>query len=117
MDRLMVLRIQGAFELTALIFFFSGYFGGSSWLMILGGIMLVADNLMTILLGLATPLLPLGVSALLALVIVPWYAGVFLGCSIFTLLGVPNSARKLWNPERVLADAQRVDAERQAKQQ
>lgn len=114
MSRRTVLRLQGVFELTAVILFFSGYFGGVFWLMILGGLMLVADNLMTVGLGLTNPLLPLGLSALLALVMQPWYAGIFFGCSAFTLLGIPNSARKLWDPERVLADAERVDAKRRS---
>lgn len=114
MSRQMVLRLQGAFELAAVVLFFTGYFGGVPWLMILGGLLLVADNLMTIGLGLANPLLPLGLATLLALVMRPWYVGVFFGCSAFTLLGLPNSARKLWDPKRVLADAERVDAKRQS---
>jgi hypothetical protein len=114
MDRCMVLRMQGSFELTALILFFTGYFGGSTWLMLLGGIMLVVDNVMTIALGLTSPLLPLGLSTLLALIVQPWYAGAFLGCAVFTLLGVPNSVRKIWDPEKVLETAERVDSSSQA---
>lgn len=104
-----VLRLQGAFELTAVILFFVGYLGGPDWLLILGGVMLIVDNLTTIALGLTTPLLPVGLAALLALIVQPWYAGIFLGCAVFTLLGLPNSIRKLWDPEQVLVAAEKVE--------
>jgi membrane protein implicated in regulation of membrane protease activity len=99
-----VLRLQGAFELSALVLYFGGYFGEAPGIMYLGGAMLVLDIATTIWLRVLSPVYPVTLAVLLSLVFTPWYQGVFWACAIFTLLGSPNSVRKLLSPEKVLKD-------------
>ena len=99
-----VLRMQGAFELSALVLYFSGYYGEIPAIMFLGGGMLVMDIAMTIWLRVLSPVYPVTLAVLLSLFFTPWYQGVFWACAIFTLIGTPNSVRKLLSPEKVLKD-------------
>jgi hypothetical protein len=66
--------------------------------------MLVADVLMTIRLRVLSPVYPVTLAVLLSLIFTPWYQGVFWTCAVFTLLGIPNSVRKLLSPEKILKD-------------
>lgn len=106
MKQNLVLRIQGFFEISSLLFFFTGYYTEILWLMFLGAAMLVIDNLMTIMFRLISPLYPLLLAVALSLFFTPWYIGVFIACSIFTLLGIHNSFMKIWDPARVLKRAE-----------
>jgi hypothetical protein len=106
MNQNLVLRIQGVFELSSLLFFFTGYYTEILWLMFLGGAMLIIDNLMTIIFRLINPVYPLLLAVLLSLFFTPWYIGVFMACAVFTLFGIPNSFMKIWDPAMVLIRAQ-----------
>lgn len=105
MNQSLVLRIQGFFEISSLILFFTGYYTEILLLMFLGAAMLVVDNLMTIMFRLINPVYPLLLAVLLSLFFTPWYIGIFMACAIFTLLGIHNSFLKIWDPARVLARA------------
>lgn len=105
MKQNLVLRIQGFFEISSLLFFFTGYYTEILWLMFLGAAMLVIDNIMTIMFRLISPLYPLLLAVVLSLFFTPWYTGVFMACAIFTLLGIHNSFMKIWDPEAVLKRA------------
>jgi hypothetical protein len=97
-----VLRLQGAFELSALVLYFWGYYGEIMGIMYLGGAMLIADVGMSIWLRVMNPLFPGALAVLFSLFFTPWYVGIFWACAVFTLLGTPNSVRKLVTPEKVI---------------
>ena len=102
-----VLRLQGAFELSSLVVFFAGYYTEILWLMFLGAAMLIMDNLMTIMFGLINPIYLIILAVLLSIFFTPWYIGVFLACAVFTLLVINNSFMKIWNPAEVLKRAEK----------
>ncbi len=106
MNQNIVLRLQGTFEISSLVVFFTGYYTEILWVMFLGAAMLILDNLMTIIFRLISPLYPLILALLLSIFFTPWYIGVFLACAVFTLLGIHNSFMKIWNPAKVLKRAQ-----------
>ncbi len=107
MNQRIVLRIQGFFEISSLLLFFTGYYTEILWLMFLGAAMLVIDNLMTIMFRLINPVYPLLLAVVLSLFFTPWYIGVFMACAIFTLLGIHNSFMKIWDPDGVLKRAEK----------
>lgn len=106
----LVLRLQGLFEISSLILFFLGYYTEIFWILYLGAGMLILDNITTIMFGLINPLYPIGLSVLFVLFFQPWYYGVFWACAVFTLLGIPNSFLKIWDPGTVLERARQNES-------
>jgi len=53
-----VVFVQGLFELVGLGSFLVGYFGGIWWLMVLGGCLVVLDDIIEISMGVLNPLFP-----------------------------------------------------------
>ena len=104
MKQTTVFRLQGIFELSAIVLYLLGAWGGMPWVMYLGGGMLVLDTLSTVLLRVMNPIYPLALAVLFGIFFTPWYQGVFWACLVFSLLGSPNSFRKVLAPERVLED-------------
>ena len=105
--RTSVLRVQGAFELSSLSLFVYGYLADSSRLLIVGGCLVVLDDLIEILLGVLNPLFPVLAASIAAFLFTPWYVGVFWASAIFKVLNIPGSLMKLFAPSRFVAKAMR----------
>ncbi len=97
--------LQGAFELLGLTGFLVGYFIDIGWLMVLGGLFIVADDVVEVFQGILNPLFPVLLAVALAFLIVPWYVGVFWASAGFKVLGVPNALQKTFTPRRFITKA------------
>ena len=98
-----VVFVQGLFELVGLGSFLGGYFGGIWWLMVLGGCLVVLDDVIEISMGILNPLFPVALAILLVIVITPWYVGVFWASAAFKVLGIPASLKKVFAPKQFAA--------------
>ena len=94
--------LQGAFELLGLSGFLVGYFTDIGWLMVLGGLFIVADDVVEVFQGILNPLFPVLLAVALAFLIVPWYVGVFWASAGFKVLGLPNALQKTFTPRRFI---------------
>lgn len=92
--------LQGLYELVGLGAFLGGYFFDIRWLLIVGGCLIVLDDVIEIGMGILHPLVPVILSAVLAVVMSPWYVGIFWASAAFKVLGVPASLRKIFFPRR-----------------
>ena len=95
-----VVFVQGLFELVGLGSFIVGYFGAIWWLMVLGGGLVVLDDIIEISMGVLKPLFPIALAIFLAIVIAPWYVGVFWASAAFKVLGIPASLKKVFAPKQ-----------------
>ena len=100
---IVVVVIQGLFELLGLAGFLAGYFAHIWWLMILGGCFALLDDVIEIGMGVLNPVFPLLLAIALAFVITPWYVGIFWASVVFKIIGIPISVRKICAPRRVLS--------------
>jgi hypothetical protein len=98
-----ILRIQGGLDLFGIIGFLVGFFGGFPILMIAAGLVMVLDDVYQISTGILNPLFPVLSSIVLAVVLEPWYVGVFWAAAFLRPLGIPGALIKLFNPEAVIA--------------
>ncbi len=98
-----IIFIQGLFELLGLGGFIAGYFADIWWLMILGGSLVILDDVIEIAMGILNPIFPVLLAIALAIVISPWYVGIFLASAAFKVLGIPTSVRKVFMPSRVIS--------------
>ena len=100
-----IVFIQGLFELVGLGGFLAGYFADIWWFMVLGGCLVVLDDVIEIAMGVLNPIFPVLLAIALAIVISPWYVGVFWASAAFKVLGIPTSIRKVFTPRRVVTQA------------
>ena len=100
-----VVFVQGLFELVGLGGFLIGYFGGIWWLMVIGGCLVVLDDIIEMSMGVLNPLFPIVLAIGLAIVLTPWYVGVFWASAAFKVLGIPASLKKLFAPKQFAARA------------
>lgn len=98
-----IIVTQGLVELLGLGAFLAGYFADIWWLMMAGGILVVLDDILEMAMGILNPLFPLLLAVALAVVLAPWYVGVFWASAAFKVLGIPTSLLKVAAPEKVLA--------------
>jgi len=98
-----IIFIQGLFELLGLGGFIAGYFADIWWLMILGGSLVILDDVIEIAMGILNPIFPVLLAIALAIVISPWYVGIFWASAAFKVLGIPTSVRKVFMPSRVIS--------------
>ncbi len=103
----MIVIGQGLFELVGLGSFLSGYFLQIYWLMLVGGLMVVLDDVIEIGMEILNPLFPLILATGLALVFTPWYVGVFWASAGFKVLGIPTALMKVFQPRGFMAVATR----------
>lgn len=96
-----VVFIQGLFELIGLGSFLLGFFAHIWWLMVIGGCLVVLDDVIEISMGVQNPLVLVIVAVVLGIVITPWYVGVFWASAGFKVLGIPASLHKVFTPRRV----------------
>lgn len=88
-------------ETLALGAFLFGYFASIGWLLLLGGVFVVLDDVISILLGVLNPIFPIGFAVLLSFFFTPWYVGVFWASAGFSLLDLPSNLVKIFAPGRV----------------
>lgn len=100
-----VLVVQGLFELLGLGGFLAGFFLDIAWLMVTGGILVVLDDVIEIAMGILNPLLPILLAVVLAVILTPWYVGIFWASSAFKVLNIPTSFRKVFTPGMVVASS------------
>ncbi len=93
-----VILIQGLLELLGLSGFLVGYFTDIWWLMVVGGCLVVLDDVIEISLGVLNPIFPILLAIILAVLLMPWYVGVFWASAAFKVLGLPNSLKKIFKP-------------------
>jgi len=100
-----IVFIQGLFELVGLGGFLVGYFSDIWWLMMVGGCLVVLDDVIEIGMGILNPLFPVLLAIVLAFFLTPWYVGVFWASAAFKVLGTPISLRKVFTPRRFAMQA------------
>lgn len=93
---------QGLFELLGLTGFLAGYFLHLGWVMVAGGILVVLDDIIEIALGALNPVSPVLLAIVLAVILTPWYVGIFWASAAFKVLNIPTSFRKVYAPSRFL---------------
>lgn len=103
-----VIIFQGLFELIGLGSFIVGYFIGLKWLMLFGGILVVLDDVIEIFMGILNPLFPAILAIVLAIIVTPWYVGVFWASAAFKVLGIPTSFIKIFAPQKIKEKASRM---------
>jgi hypothetical protein len=97
-----IIIFQGLFELFGALGFIYGYFFNVQWLMVIGGIAVVVDDIIEMILGILNPLFPAILAVILAIVFSPWYVGVFWSSTAFKILGIPSSLLKVFKPKSIL---------------
>lgn len=97
-----IIIFQGLFEILGLGSFLTGYFVNLNSLMIIGGLLVVLDDVIEIYLGSLNPLFPVILAIFLAIFFRPWYIGVFWGSAAFKILGIPTSIMKIFAPKKVI---------------
>jgi hypothetical protein len=97
--------IQGLFKLVGLGGFLVGYFADIWWLMMLGGCLVVLDDVIEMGMGILNPFFPILFAIVLANLLTPWYVGVFWASAAFKVLGIPISLIKVFAPRRFAMQA------------
>ncbi len=100
-----IVVFQGLFELIGLGSFLFGYFADLNLLMIIGGILVVLDDVIEILMGVLNPLFPIILAIALVIIFSPWYVGIFWATASFKVLGIPTSLIKIFQPQRIIKKA------------
>jgi hypothetical protein len=94
-----IVILEGLFEITGLGGFLAGFFLNINWLMITGGILVVLDNLIDFPLEISKKVLFRAILVVvLAIMIKPWYVGIFWASSVFRVLSIQTSLRKIFSP-------------------
>lgn len=88
----------GIFELGSLGAFLIGYFANLPMAMIVGGCLVVLNDILSIALGVLNPLFPLILAAILAYIMDPWYVGVFWASAAFAVLNIPQNLLRVVSP-------------------
>lgn len=96
-----VIRIQGLLELSVLLFLL-GILVNVPALVIIGGILMIIDDLLGMFTGALNPLFPIVFAIILAFIIKPWYLGVFWSTAIFSVIGLPTAFRKIFKGSKAL---------------
>lgn len=74
--------------------------------MILGGIIVVFDDVMEIFNGILNPIFPIILALALAIVFTPWYVGIFWTSAAFKVMGIPGYLTMIFAPDKVIEKAQ-----------
>ncbi len=98
-----IIIVQALINIFGVFAFFIGYFSAVNWLLIAGGIILVADDTLNIFSGSLKPIVPLVFALALSLIMHPWYIGFFCGFAVFAILDIPTSFRNLLNLKNLLS--------------
>ena len=90
-----VIMFQGIFEIVGLSSFLGGYFLEIQWLFLLGGCLIVLDDIIEVSIGILNPIFPILLAVILACFITPWYVGIFWASGAFKILSIPSSIQKI----------------------
>lgn len=96
-----IIRFQGLLELSVIIFLV-GFFIGSPIITIVGGILMVINDILEVYVGALNPLFPIILAVILASIISPWYVGIFWSQAVFHVLGIPTAILKVTKGSAVL---------------
>lgn len=96
------LRFLAAYNVVSLIAFVVGYFAHIHWLLILGGTLLVLDDIMEMITGMLNPLFPIIAAIIVAILFQPWYIGVFWSIVPFKIVSLPRSIKALISTDSLL---------------
>ena len=98
-----ILVIQGLIEVIGLGAFLSGFFLDISWLMVVGGSLVVLDDIVEVALGVLNPAFPVLLAVVLAFIFTPWYVGVFWASAAFKVFGIPAALTKIFAPKQLIS--------------
>ena len=91
---------QGLLELLGIGGFLVGYSTNIWWIMIAGGSVMVLDDIYQISVGILNPLFPIALAGVLAMLIDPWYVGIFWSLACLKLLDIPGALVKILAPHK-----------------
>lgn len=93
-------KFSSILSLLALSSFIYGFFAEQRAFAISGGVVLILLDVVAIWVGVLKPLFPLLFAIVLALLVKPWYYGVFWSCAVFQILNIPAYIAMLVKPTR-----------------
>jgi hypothetical protein len=95
-----IMIVQGLVELLGVGGFVVWYLTDMWWVMVVGGLVMVLDDICDVSLGTLNPLFPVVFAIVLAMIIDPWYVGVFWSLACFKFLDMPGALAKIFVPHR-----------------
>lgn len=98
----MLIRAQGLFELTVILFFV-GVFIGNQALIMIGGVLMVTYDVLGMCFGVLNPLFPVLFALFLSAIIKPWYLGLFWSSAVFSVFGVPTAILKIIRGDKLIS--------------
>lgn len=90
-----MIALKCAYILFSIMLFLTGFFQNILWLAILGGCLIIIYDILDILAGLLNPTFPIIFAVFLAIIIKPWYMGVFWASAVWHIIGLPWYIRDL----------------------
>jgi len=90
-----ILRIQGILELSVILFII-GIIIQSPVLIMIGGILMLINDIIGMAVGALNPTFPILLAIVLALIIKPWYVGIFWSMAIFNVISIPTALMKIF---------------------
>ncbi|OGJ37429.1 MAG: hypothetical protein A2383_02425 [Candidatus Pacebacteria bacterium RIFOXYB1_FULL_39_46] len=103
-----ILKIQGLLELSVLLFFY-GVYAGNEAIWILGGVLMLIDDVIAMALGVLNPIAPIMLAIIFAIFIQPWYLALFWSIAVFAVLGIPGAFVKLFMTPKVESSEKTID--------
>jgi hypothetical protein len=100
-----ILIAQGLLELFGIGGFLVGYFSDTWWIMVAGGLVMVLDDIFQMQIGILNPFLPVVFAIVLAIIIDPWYVGIFWSLVCFKFLDIPSAVVKVFMPHKAAEGA------------
>jgi endogenous inhibitor of DNA gyrase (YacG/DUF329 family) len=88
--------------------FLFGFFLNIKSLVIIGGCLVILDDVVAIKSGILKPLFPIVSAIILALIIKPFYLGIFWSSAIWHIISIPHYVSMAINPNRILAEGYAV---------
>lgn len=90
-----IITFQILLNLSGVGLFLYGWYFGDFTVMVVGGIILVADDIMTVYSGAMNILGPLIAWGVASFFISPWWYSLFWSSLVFNIFGVPGSIKKI----------------------
>ncbi|MEK7088661.1 MAG: hypothetical protein AAB913_00850 [Patescibacteria group bacterium] len=90
-----IFRIHGILDFLGIISFFLGIYLNNWTLIIIGGIILISLDIVSIFLGALKPLFPIIFAFILGITMNPWWYGVFSSVAIFSIFNISTDLKKI----------------------